>query len=457
VRRTSLALATLVASAVIATSPAGAQSTPAPCNGTIPKDKISFQLYNYLVPVFGAIPIGNGQYFPPGGTPNTPEQMQAALKNVFAQLSADGYSSFENFNGTFGYSDSDYRRLFESYGLHAVADHGAVDTGTWDARLAQAQALGLKYVGSGGWPNGTDMNTVEGALNMARVLNELGTKARAKGLWVYGHNHVDEFAKKLSYDVTGDGVPEQMPALEVVIRNTDPSLVTFEIDVHWALEGLKYNTDELVAFLRKYSKRISMLHVKGSDPSAGTQPAPALDFGRLTDAGGPQDATDWKRIFEAAADVDYYHWEYDQAPDPFASAKVAFNLMNCLQFGKVRDEPGGVGGTVPATLSLTLGSSASFGAFTPGVAKDYTASTTANVISTAGDAALTYSDPGHLTNGTFSLPSPLEVTLSKAAWTAPVSNDVVNVAFKQHIGATDALRTGTYSKTLTFTLSTTTP
>ena len=29
--------------------------------------------------------------------------------------------------------------------------------------------------------------------------------------------------------------------------------------------------------------------------------------------------------------------------------------------------------------------------------------------------------------------------------------------FKQSIGANDALRTGTYAKTLTFTLSTTTP
>ena len=52
-----------------------------------------------------------------------------------------------------------------------------------------------------------------------------------------------------------------------------------------------------------------------------------------------------------------------------------------------------VGGTVPATLSLTLGAPATFGAFTPGVAKDYTASTTANVISTAGDAALTVERP----------------------------------------------------------------
>ena len=38
---------------------------------------------------------------------------------------------------------------------------------------------------------------------------------------------------------------------------------------------------------------------------------------------------------------------------------------------------GGVGGTVPATLALTLGAPATFGAFTPGVAKDYAASTTA--------------------------------------------------------------------------------
>ena len=118
---------------------------------------------------------------------------------------------------------------------------------------------------------------------------------------------------------------------------------------------------------------------------------------------------------------------------------------------------GGVGGTVPATLSLSLGPNASFGAFTPGVAKDYTASTTATVISSAGDAALSVSDPGRLMNGTFSLPSPLQVTFSKSSWTAPVSNETVTINFAQHIGATDALRTGTYSKTLTFTLSTTTP
>jgi PKD repeat protein len=164
-----------------------------------------------------------------------------------------------------------------------------------------------------------------------------------------------------------------------------------------------------------------------------------------------------------------------------------FNL-NWAEFGGngvtvvETNAPGTPSGTVPATLSLTLGTPAAFAPFTPGVAKTYGASTTANVISTAGDATLSVSDPssvatGHLVNGTFSLPSALTAKASSPAGTGsafapvggsanptklltyagPTSNDTVTVSFEQAIGATDALRTGSYAKTLTFTLSTTTP
>ncbi len=143
---------------------------------------------------------------------------------------------------------------------------------------------------------------------------------------------------------------------------------------------------------------------------------------------------------------------------------------------------GAAGGTVPATLSLTLGPAASFGAFAPGVAKDYTAASTANVISSAGDALLSTADassiaPGHLVNGAFALPSAVQARALNAAnptatfaavgaassptplltYSGPIANDAVALEFKQSIGASDALRTGAYSKTLTFTLSTTTP
>ena len=151
----------------------------------------------------------------------------------------------------------------------------------------------------------------------------------------------------------------------------------------------------------------------------------------------------------------------------------------CL--GEVTNEAP-VGGTVPATLSLSLATAPNFGAFTPGVARDYFASTAANVITTAGDAALSVADPsstatGRLVNGAFSLPSPLQARARNAAnpatsyanvgssasplallsYGGPASNDALTLEFKQSIGAADALRTGTYSKTLTFTLSTTMP
>jgi hypothetical protein len=121
-----------------------------------------------------------------------------------------------------------------------------------------------------------------------------------------------------------------------------------------------------------------------------------------------------------------------------------------------------VGGSVPATLSLTLGAPASFGTFTPGRAGEYTATTNATVISSAGDATLSVADPstdrtGYLVNGAFALPQPLQGLGVVKTYAGPVSNDVVPVTFKQSIAATDALRTGAYSKTLTFTLSTTTP
>ena len=135
---------------------------------------------------------------------------------------------------------------------------------------------------------------------------------------------------------------------------------------------------------------------------------------------------------------------------------------------------------MPATLALTLGTPATFGAFTPGVARDYTASSSANVISTAGDGVLSVSDPaanapGRLVNGTFSMPTALQAKASSAGGTGgafaslsgspanlltyagPISNDAVTLDFMQRVGASDALRTGTYSKTLTFTLSTTQP
>ncbi len=168
------------------------------------------------------------------------------------------------------------------------------------------------------------------------------------------------------------------------------------------------------------------------------------------------------------------------AAQPFACENVEYRTgatTPCpAPLAPIATAKGNVGGTVAATLSLTLGPAAAFGAFRPGIAADYTATTTATVTSTAGDATLTTADPsptnpGHLVNGTFSLPDALTATAggpfalvgtsanptTLRTYSGPVSNDVTTVSFRQSIGQNDALRTGTYAKTLTFTLSTTAP
>jgi sugar phosphate isomerase/epimerase len=148
------------------------------------------------------------------------------------------------------------------------------------------------------------------------------------------------------------------------------------------------------------------------------------------------------------------------------------------------DAIGTVGGTVPSMLALSLPSQpGSFGTFQPTVARNYETAVAATVTSTAGDATLAVTDPsttfpGHLVNGTFALPSPLNVRALNAAnattafaplaeatgtptnllsYTGPTNTDPVTIGFRQAIGAGDVLRSGNYAKTLTFTLSTTTP
>jgi hypothetical protein len=148
------------------------------------------------------------------------------------------------------------------------------------------------------------------------------------------------------------------------------------------------------------------------------------------------------------------------------------------------DALGTVGGTVGSMLGLSLPAQpGSFGTFQPTVARSYETAVAATVTSTAGNATLAATDasataPGHLVNGTFSLPAPLNVRAVNATnptqafaplaetagaptnlltYPGPVNQDSVTIGFRQAIGATDVLRAGAYTKTLTFTLSTTAP
>ena len=84
---------------------------------------------------------------------------------------------------------------------------------------------------------------------------------------------------------------------------------------------------------------------------------------------------------------------------------------------------------------------ASFGAFTPGVDRDYTATSTGTRHEHGRQRAAVLLRPGHLMNGTFALPEPLRVAPSKATWSGPVSNDALDghvlAAHRRHRRAAD--------------------
>jgi alpha-L-rhamnosidase len=178
------------------------------------------------------------------------------------------------------------------------------------------------------------------------------------------------------------------------------------------------------------------------------------------------------QTFVATGSGDARHLRYE---DGYQVYDVAAGDVTFLQGTSV---DGTVGGTVPPTLSLAVGGPASLGVFTPGVDRTYDTTMAANVTSTGGDATLAVTDPsetatGRLVNGSFALSEPLQLRananpfaplnttpgspLPLLTYAGPVSNDAVSIGVRQHIGASQGLRTGGYSKTLTFTLSTTAP
>ena len=292
-------LAAALAVAALAFPPASAQGkacTP------IPPQKLGFQLYSLRSLLVTA-----------DGAPTPPERLQAVLERA----RKIGFRQTERFGGTLGEPIGTYQAAARQAGVAAVASHDSLDMAGWESTLDQARAFGQTYVGSGQFgPPG--FATLESTLQTAANLNRLGKAAADRGLKFYVHNHAGEFRQTFPYDLHKTGKLQPTPVWEIVAANTDPRYVRFEIDVHWARVGIGVDRfGELLDFLRRHRDRIELLHVKDT-----------LANGQMTDLGAG--TTDWPSVFEAAGpQIRYYFWEYDDPPDPFASAETGYRYLTC--------------------------------------------------------------------------------------------------------------------------------
>ena len=218
------------------------------------------------------------------------------------QLAAIGYGEVE-FAGYHGHRAAQVRSRLDSLGLRAPSAHVPVDDirGAWNRVLDDAQAVGHRWV-TVPWVAGRDWGEKDWR-ELAELLNARGADAARAGLRMAYHNH--------DFELRGDRMPAGRPPLELLLAETDPAFVDFELDVYW----LVHAGQDPVTWLGRHGRRVRMLHVKDS---AGAPEHRMVDVGAGT--------IDWEGVIGTGRrnGVQHLFVEHDQPADPLATARASF-------------------------------------------------------------------------------------------------------------------------------------
>ena len=153
-----------------------------------------------------------------------------------------GYQGLELFNCIYGgYGPKELRAFLADHGLSVISAH--VNPEDTDAQLGYLPETGCRYMVCPGIP----VQSRDEAYRAAETLNELGRKAKAVGLKYGYHNHNNDFHRY------GDET-----VIDIFLKNTDPGLVTFELDAAWAWRAGVNAAD----FVRAHPGRFELIHVK---------------------------------------------------------------------------------------------------------------------------------------------------------------------------------------------------
>ncbi|WP_421742255.1 sugar phosphate isomerase/epimerase family protein [Cellulomonas sp.] len=298
-------VATLVVLGLVVAGSGTATAAPPDRHGRgVPTSKISVQLWTF------AEYIGFG----------TDAATIARTEEVLGRLKDLGYRNVEPFTLS-GLTAEQYRALLDKYRLKASARHVDVGTPENPADIEQIlrdnRTLGITYFGSGATPIFPPVYTTEAEwIAYAEYLDGLGALARRHGQTLMVHNHDIEF----------ETVFGGRTVFDILMANTHPKNVVFQLDLYWATNG--GGVGNPIAVIERYGNRIKLFHVK--DMAAGPFP------GRIEIVG--QGIIDFPSIFRAAgASTKYYVVEHDPrfgdpTFDPFEAAQEGFDYLDRVRF-----------------------------------------------------------------------------------------------------------------------------
>jgi len=233
-------------------------------------------------------------------------EMERDVPGTLARVASIGYTEME-FAGYFNRSPSEIRDLLRQNNLTAPSTHLALDVieANPQKTFNDAKTIGHEWITVPSLPG---LATVNDWKAMAQRFNRVGTSAKAAGLRFAFHNHNAEFRK------IGDVVP-----YDILVKETDPALVSFEMDLYWAVNA---GVDPLDYFAR-FPGRFRMVHVKDS---MGPPDHKMTDVGAGT--------IDFKRIFAQSdkAGIEHYFVEHDQPANPMESVAASYRYLHSLEF-----------------------------------------------------------------------------------------------------------------------------
>ena len=125
-----------------------------------------------------------------------------------------------------------------------------------------------------------------GFLRMAARMNEIGRRAKAEGFRYAYHNHNFEFEK----------MPDGDTGYALLLRETDPELVKFEMDCGWMVVAGEAPAE----YFKRFPGRFRMLHIKDFQTAKPTIDLVGPDRPKGTELG--HGFIDYGPIFAAAKD-----------------------------------------------------------------------------------------------------------------------------------------------------------
>jgi len=252
------------------------------------------------------------------------------FEEVFRRLSRIGYREIEFAGYTAQnrrYTNQELRRLLRRFGLRGIGSHVnyfSADPTAYsfvtqlEQVLDDAEEIGLPYIGTASRPGQRYGETVEGYRRAAEDFNRFGAAARARGMRFYHHNHSEEFA-----------VENGTRLYDVLLEETDPRLVFFELDIFWAHVGQsRFPGFKPHEYAWDMPERFPLFHVKdGVDYTGAPSSAPPgpTSFGwQMRDVGGGDIPFE---PFFCGIDADDHHYivERDTAIDPVANPAGSFS------------------------------------------------------------------------------------------------------------------------------------